>query len=149
MRRDAQAICDEDVVICRAIGEHGLQLVQQVTFLSISLCDRCGRFFRPVQELSQRYAVMQAAMASAERIFSLLDTQPSIVSPARPHRPEGRLRGEIAFEGVTFGYLEAIPARQRIIDRYIEANREFQKNPNRSEERRVGKECRSRWTPYH
>jgi ATP-binding cassette subfamily B protein len=62
------------------------------------------RFFEPVQELSQRYAVMQAAMAAAERIFGIQDEPATIVSPAEPHRVETPLRGEIAFEDVTFGY---------------------------------------------
>jgi len=62
------------------------------------------RFFRPLEELSQRYAVMQAAMASSERIFGLLDTPGGIVSPANPVAIRGRLRGEVAFERVTFAY---------------------------------------------
>jgi len=70
----------------------------------VAFIDYAGKFFRPVQELSQRYAVMQAAMASSERIFQLLDTEPTIVSPASPHRVSGRLRGEVAFENVTFAY---------------------------------------------
>jgi ATP-binding cassette subfamily B protein len=70
----------------------------------VAFIEYAGKFFRPVQELSQRYAVMQAAMASSERIFELLDTEPGIVSPPSPHRVPGRLRGEISFESVTFAY---------------------------------------------
>jgi ATP-binding cassette subfamily B protein len=70
----------------------------------VAFIEYAGRFFRPVQELSQRYTVMQAAMASAERIFGLLDTKATLVSPKEPFRPQGRTRGEIAFENVTFGY---------------------------------------------
>jgi len=70
----------------------------------VAFIEYAGRFFRPVQELSQRYTVMQAAMASAERIFSLLDTRVTLSSPKEPYRPEGRSRGEIVFENVTFGY---------------------------------------------
>jgi ATP-binding cassette subfamily B protein len=70
----------------------------------VAFIEYAGRFFRPVQELSQRYTVMQAAMASAERIFALLDTKATLVSPREPFRPQGRARGEIAFENVTFGY---------------------------------------------
>lgn len=75
----------------------------------VAFIEYAGRFFRPVQELSQRYTVMQAAMASAERIFQLLDTTPSLVTPESPHRPEGRARGEIVFEHVTFGYDDGPP----------------------------------------
>ena len=75
----------------------------------VAFIEYSGRFFRPVQELSQRYTIMQAAMASAERIFGLLDTESTIVSPTSPHRIEGRLRGEIVFENVTFAYPEGPP----------------------------------------
>src|SRR5581483_3366357 len=39
------------------------------------------RFFRPIQDLSEKYNILQGAMAASERIFKLLDTQPGIVSP--------------------------------------------------------------------
>lgn len=88
----------------------GRRLADAITFGTlVAFVEYAGRFFRPLQELSQRYTVMQAAMASSERIFALLDTPADIVSPARPRRIEGRLRGEIAFERVTFGYQEGLP----------------------------------------
>jgi ATP-binding cassette subfamily B protein len=80
----------------------------------VAFIEYAGRFFRPVQELSQRYTVMQAAMASAERIFSLLDTPSSLVSPEAGYRPEGRARGEIVFENVTFGYGDGPPVLRNI-----------------------------------
>src|ERR1039458_9273503 len=42
------------------------------------------RFFRPIQDLSEKYNILQSAMASAERIFKLLDTVPEVVAPERP-----------------------------------------------------------------
>ncbi len=42
------------------------------------------RFWRPIQDLSDKYNILQAAMAACERIFKLLDSQPEIVSPAKP-----------------------------------------------------------------
>ena len=42
------------------------------------------RFFRPIQDLSEKYNILQAAMAASERIFKLIDTAPEIVSPAHP-----------------------------------------------------------------
>jgi ATP-binding cassette subfamily B protein len=60
-------------------------------------------FFQPLRELSQKYSVVQSALASAERIFQLLDTENSLTIPENPLRPAG-LRGEIEFSGVTFGY---------------------------------------------
>jgi len=66
------------------------------------------RFFGPLRELSGRYAVMQAALASAEKIFGLLDTPPEIVAPPAPVRPE-RARGEIEFRDVWFAYAGGEP----------------------------------------
>ncbi len=70
----------------------------------VAFIDYAEKFFRPVQELSQRYTTMQAAMASAERLFKLLDTEPSIVSPEAPKALPQPMRGRVAFDAVTFGY---------------------------------------------
>jgi ATP-binding cassette, subfamily B, multidrug efflux pump len=67
-----------------------------------------NRFFVPLRDFSQKYAVMQSAMSSAERIFQLLDTPVTISSPPRPAIPRP-FRGEIAFEDVWFGYKEGEP----------------------------------------
>src|SRR5947207_12287068 len=47
------------------------------------------RFFRPIQDLSEKYNILQSAMASSERIFKLLDTAPEVVSPAAPRYIDG------------------------------------------------------------
>jgi ATP-binding cassette subfamily B protein len=60
------------------------------------------RFFRPIQDLSEKYNILQAAMAASERIFKLLDTAPEIVSPA--HSKEGDHSGRIEFRNVWFTY---------------------------------------------
>ena len=60
------------------------------------------RFFRPIQDLSEKYNILQSAMASAERIFKLLDTKPEIVTPAVAKTPEGP--GRIEFDRVWFAY---------------------------------------------
>jgi ABC-type multidrug transport system fused ATPase/permease subunit len=63
------------------------------------------RFFRPISDLSEKFNILQAAMASSERIFGLLDTPVDLVSP----EPGGRLEGpgRIAFENVWFAYRDA------------------------------------------
>ena len=48
----------------------------------IAFIQYAQRFFRPIQDLSEKYNILQAAMAASERVFKLLDTQPDIVSPA-------------------------------------------------------------------
>ncbi len=61
------------------------------------------RFFRPIQDLSEKYNILQAAMASADRVFKLLDTEPTIVAPASP-RPAPLETGAIEFDGAWFAY---------------------------------------------
>ncbi len=62
------------------------------------------RFYRPLMDLSEKYNILQAAMASSERIFQLLDARPSITAPADPVAPKGPLLGSVAFEDVRFSY---------------------------------------------
>src|SRR5258705_914943 len=60
------------------------------------------RFFRPIQDLSDKYNILQGAMASSERIFKLLDTPVDIESPTITKKPEGP--GRIEFDHVWFSY---------------------------------------------
>ncbi|HEX9821425.1 MAG TPA: ABC transporter ATP-binding protein [Methylomirabilota bacterium] len=62
-----------------------------------------NRFFLPIRDLGAKYTVMQSAMASAERIFGLLDRPPAIVAPATTRAPAAGA-GRVAFEGVWFAY---------------------------------------------
>jgi ATP-binding cassette subfamily B protein len=66
------------------------------------------RFFEPIFGLSQQYTIMQSAMASSERIFSLLDTREMIENPAEPV-PFDNVGGEIEFHGVEFRYKKDDP----------------------------------------
>ncbi len=61
------------------------------------------RFFWPIRELSEKYTIFQNAMASSERIFDLMDTEPTIVSPT-PGKELAALKGEIEFRNVWFAY---------------------------------------------
>ena len=60
------------------------------------------RFWRPIQDLSDKYNILQAAMAACERIFKLLDTPPEILNPAEPQEGDGSNR--IEFDHVWFTY---------------------------------------------
>jgi ATP-binding cassette subfamily B multidrug efflux pump len=61
------------------------------------------RFFRPIQDLSEKFNILQSAMAASERIFKLLDEPVTIVSPERV-RSLPAPRGEIEFRNVWFAY---------------------------------------------
>jgi ATP-binding cassette subfamily B protein len=65
------------------------------------------RFFRPIMDFSEKYNILQSAMAASERIFKLVDTPVDIVSPAVTKKPEGP--GRIEFEHVWFAYRD-VPA---------------------------------------
>jgi ATP-binding cassette subfamily B protein len=61
------------------------------------------RFFQPIADLSEKFNVMQAAMAAAERIFGVLDTTPALPVPASPRVP-AEPRGRVEFDHVWFAY---------------------------------------------
>src|SRR6266436_410142 len=60
------------------------------------------RFFRPIQDFSEKYNILQSAMAASERVFKLLDTPAEITSPAVTKTPTGP--GRIEFDHVWFAY---------------------------------------------
>jgi ATP-binding cassette subfamily B multidrug efflux pump len=62
------------------------------------------RFFRPISDMSEKFNILQAAMASSERIFKLLDEPVRIESPASPERIAGRRAAHIEFDRVWFAY---------------------------------------------
>ena len=61
------------------------------------------RFWRPISDLSEKFNIVQAAMASSERIFLLLDTAPAVTAKPEPTRLL-EVSGRVAFEGVWFSY---------------------------------------------
>ncbi len=63
------------------------------------------RFFQPIRDLSEKYNILQASMASSERIFNLLDTEPEIVDKPVTKTPE-KFAGKIEFDHVRFAYNE-------------------------------------------
>ena len=102
-------------------GGDGLTLGALVAFLQYS-----QRFFRPISDLSEKFNLLQGAMASSERIFALLDTPVEITSPASAHRRVASLdapvaspdlpepSGIIRFENVTFSYVEGEPVLRNV-----------------------------------
>jgi len=61
-------------------------------------------FFQPLRELSQKYSIVQSAMASAERIFQLLDTRSRIAEPDQPLPRPTAIRGGLSFDRIRFSY---------------------------------------------
>jgi ATP-binding cassette, subfamily B, multidrug efflux pump len=76
----------------------------------IAFIQYAQRFFRPIQDLSDKYNILQAAMAASERVFKLLDTEPTIVSPANPTAGDGS--GRVEFRNVWFTYQRLDEAQQ-------------------------------------
>jgi ATP-binding cassette subfamily B protein len=73
------------------------------------------RFWRPIQDLSDKYNILQAAMAACERIFKLMDTEPEIVSPANP--VAGDASNRIEFRHVWFTYQKLTDAQQAAVNK--------------------------------
>lgn len=61
------------------------------------------KFFHPISDLSEKFGILQEAIAASERIFKVLDTPPSITSPAHPVQVD-QVKGDIKFDHVWFSY---------------------------------------------
>jgi ATP-binding cassette subfamily B multidrug efflux pump len=70
-------------------------------------------FFKPIRDISEKYNIMQLAMASSERIFEFMDTREIIPAPASPKNPLDR-KGHLIFDNVTFGYEKGKPVLHNI-----------------------------------
>jgi ATP-binding cassette subfamily B multidrug efflux pump len=70
----------------------------------IAFTQYAQRFFRPIMDFSEKYNILQSAMAASERIFKLSDTPVEIVSPLVTKKPDGQ--GRIEFDHVWFAYRE-------------------------------------------
>jgi ATP-binding cassette subfamily B multidrug efflux pump len=77
------------------------------------------RFWRPIQDLSDKFNILQAAMAACERIFKLLDTAPEIVNPAHPITGDGSNR--IEFRHVWFTYQPLTDAQKAAVAEAVDS----------------------------
>ncbi len=84
-------------------GLHKIAAVASLGVL-IAFTQYAMRFFRPIMDFSEKYNILQSAMAASERIFKLLDTPVDVTSPAVTKKPEGP--GRIDFDHVWFAYRE-------------------------------------------
>jgi ATP-binding cassette, subfamily B, multidrug efflux pump len=62
------------------------------------------RFFRPIADMSEKYNILQSAMASSERVFTLLDTPTAVANPPNAILPPHKPKGQIEFRNVWFAY---------------------------------------------
>jgi ATP-binding cassette subfamily B protein len=93
-----------------------LHLVPKVVTIGVlaAFIQYAQRFFRPIQDFSEKYNVLQSAMAAAERVFKLLDTKVEVTEVATTMLPEGP--GRIQFDHVWFAYRN-VPASENAADR--------------------------------
>jgi ATP-binding cassette subfamily B protein len=83
----------------------GGQVVREIATIGmlVAFIQLARSFYEPISDISEKYNILQSAMASSERIFKLLDEPVTIKSPEEPVR-RGRARGRIEFRGVWFAY---------------------------------------------
>jgi len=92
------------IAIASIIWFGGNDVIRRVTSIGVlvAFMQYAQRFFRPIQDLSEKYNILQSAMAAGERVFKLLDTKIEVTSKAIAKRPQGP--GRIEFDHVWFAY---------------------------------------------
>ena len=85
------------------LGAHFVVATASLRVL-IAFTQYAMRFFRPIMDFSEKYNILQSAMAASERIFKLLDAPVEVVSPPVTKKPQGP--GRIEFDHVWFAYRE-------------------------------------------
>ncbi len=97
------------IAIALVVWRGGLSALHGAVTLGvlIAFMQYAQRFFRPIMDLSEKYNILQAAMAASERVFKLLDDAPTITSPRQPIC--GNDSGSIEFRNVWFTYGQLTP----------------------------------------
>ena len=103
------------VAIALILWSGGSQVLGEMLTLGalVAFIQYSERFYKPISDLSEKLNILQSAMASSERIFTLLDTQPEILPPSQPLRP-AKIEGTIEFKNVSFAYKEDTPVLKDI-----------------------------------
>ena len=104
------------IAIAMVIWKGGASVLHATVTLGvlIAFMQYAQRFFRPIMDLSEKYNILQAAMAASERVFKLLDTAPEIVSPALTKAGDGS--GRIEFRNVWFTYQQLSDEERSALD---------------------------------
>jgi len=100
-----------------ANGAHFSLLGNTVTIgILVAFIQYAQRFFRPIQDLSDKFNILQSAMAASERVFKLLDTEPEIQThPLLANLVPGDNSGRIEFRNVWFTYQQLTPEQLETI----------------------------------
>ena len=93
----------------------------------VAFIEYIQKFFVPIRDFSSKYAVMQSAMAAAERVFQLLDTEVPVVT-RRVHSPE-RIAGAVDFEHLWFTYKPGAGGEPRDPKDWVLRDVSFHVNP--------------------
>ncbi len=103
------------VAIALILWYGGNQVLREILTLGalVAFIQYSERFYKPISDLSEKFGILQSAMASSERIFKLLDTEPEIVPPSQPRRP-AEITGRIEFANVSFAYKDDTPVLKNI-----------------------------------
>jgi len=131
------------IAIALVIWRGGISVLHNMSGVSSDLIHRFGstvtigiliafiqyaqRFFRPIQDLSDKYNILQSAMAAAERVFKLLDTPAEIVSPASPAVGDGS--GSIEFRNVWFTYQRLNKDQEFAVSQLAQITEQFPDDP--------------------
>jgi ATP-binding cassette subfamily B protein len=93
----------------------GLSTLDETVTLGVlvAFIQYAERFYKPISDLSEKFNILQSAMASSERIFALLDTDVAIKTPPDARRLR-TFRGDIEFRNVSFSYKPGVPVLKNI-----------------------------------
>jgi ATP-binding cassette subfamily B protein len=94
------------IALALIIWYGGISILQGTVTVGVvaAFLQYARRFFRPIQDLSEKYNLLQGAMASSERIFKVLDRELEVADPVQPRPLPTPTRGEIEFRDVWFAY---------------------------------------------
>jgi len=95
----------ETLAIALIIWFGGGQVIKSVLTLGtlVAFIQYIQKFFHPISDLSEKFGILQEAIAASERIFGLLETSPAIISPLNA-RKLAEIKGDISFNNVWFAY---------------------------------------------
>lgn len=102
-----------DMAIVAAIGGAFVISGQSTVGVVVAFLQYVQNFFRPIQTVAQQWTTAQSALAAAERVYELLDTEAGVVDPPEPVKLE-QINGQVDFENVWFAYGDDEPVLEDV-----------------------------------